>query len=342
MGIWDILLKKQNEERGSVEDLRMIPASNRYQQIVYTSYYKNYPVKPFISKDREKNTNWLEQAAMLPKQSIIPIEIMTRFSDGLLPGHIYLLYWINKYGCQKQVPAYFEYKYGLNFIEEKKYLAENGYLLGSVLTNKGMDAISTHNDVIEKHSLESTSREKAEEKFLNSNTVSVEQGITTYSFDVGEIHNVDGRSLVLIGTNNKKIVSQSFETINKLLVVIRKELKIKETMQVPVERIAYNRNFTGKLYTYLEYAPLTPTGKNAKYPITVHFAVKEHNQAISDFDCFGSIGYLADNSIGKAVLNIWFEKLGYHVEMGLIEHQLSIKKVDRMKDGSKTTIYYKK
>lgn len=97
-----------------IDDMQKMPASDRYRDKIHKKYYGSYPVKPFISLDRERNTNWLEQAEIFPKQTIIPVAIMTPFNDGLLPGHIYLLYWIGKNG-QKRVPSYFEYKYGIEF-----------------------------------------------------------------------------------------------------------------------------------------------------------------------------------------------------------------------------------
>lgn len=74
---------------------------------------------------------------------------MTRFSDGLLPGHIYMLYWIDKIH-RKRIPVYFEYEFGIDFEKEKLFLQKNGYLdSGNRLTEKGRQAISSHYDVIE-------------------------------------------------------------------------------------------------------------------------------------------------------------------------------------------------
>ena len=133
-----------------IDDMQKMPANGKYRDKIYRKYYASYPVKPFISLDREKNTNWLDQAENFPKQSIIPISMMTPFNDGLLPGHIYLLYWVGKNG-QKRVPSYFEYKYGIEFKKEKQFLINNGYLADNKPTPKGAEAIVTHFDVIESH-----------------------------------------------------------------------------------------------------------------------------------------------------------------------------------------------
>ena len=141
---------RQNIVPAHIDDMQKIPASERYRDKIYRKYYNSYPVKPFISLDRERNSNWLEQAEIFPKQAIIPVGMMTPFNDGLLPGHIYLLYWAGKNG-QKRVPSYFEYKYGIEFEKEKQFLISNGYLADNKPTSKGADAIVAHFDVIEAH-----------------------------------------------------------------------------------------------------------------------------------------------------------------------------------------------
>lgn len=134
-----------------IDEMQRIMASTSYCQKIYNKYYKNYPEKPFISQDREFNTNWIEQSELFPQQSIIPRSMMTRFSDNLLPGHIYMLYWIKEIH-RKRIPSYFEYKYGINFTDEQSFLQKNGYLTQEMeLTDKGNIAISLHYDVIENH-----------------------------------------------------------------------------------------------------------------------------------------------------------------------------------------------
>ena len=86
---------RRNIAPDQIDDMQKIPASKGYRDKIYRKYYSSYPVKPFISLDRERNSNWLEQAEIFPKQAIIPVSMMTPFNDGLLPGHIYLLYWDN-------------------------------------------------------------------------------------------------------------------------------------------------------------------------------------------------------------------------------------------------------
>lgn len=133
-----------------IDSMQRIEASNYYRNKLYKMFYKNYPEMPFISQDRELNTNWIDQAQMFGATPTK--EMMVRYSDGLLPGHVYMLYWIKEIH-RKRIPVYFEYQYGINFTDEQDFLYKQGYLTSEMkLTSKGENAILSHYDVIEKHS----------------------------------------------------------------------------------------------------------------------------------------------------------------------------------------------
>lgn len=321
-----------------IDDMQKMPASDRYRDKIHRKYYSSYPIKPFISLDRERNSNWLEQAELFPKQAIIPVGLMTPFNDGLLPGHIYLLYWVGKNG-QKKVPSYFEYKYGIEFEKEKQFLISNGYLADNKPTSKGADAIVAHFDVIEAHSPEATSAKKAQKQFANSEAIAVDQGTASNGFTVTETHSVNGRNLMLVSDCDKSKVFEGIELVNDLLTSMRKQLKIREALNIPASEIVFNSNFSQKLYTYLEYTPLTASGKQSKYPFELYITTREHYEAMPEFECFGNIGYLKDNRIGSATLNFWYKSKGYHISLGMIDDKLSVKKVEQSLKGAKTTIY---
>lgn len=137
-----------------IERMQRIDASDNYKQLIYEKFYSDYTEKPYISKDRELNTNWLEQIELFPAQSLVSKSMMTRYNDGLLPGHVYMLHWLKKY-TNKHVPVYFEYRYGINFEKEKIYLIKNGYLKDNKPTEKGEQALLNHRNVVENHVLDS-------------------------------------------------------------------------------------------------------------------------------------------------------------------------------------------
>lgn len=126
------------------------------KQVIIDTFYSDYPNIPYISDDRSEE--WIEQAKLLPKQSIIPKSMMKRYRNGLLPGHIYMMYWLGKY-TNKKVPVYFEYKYGIDFEKEKVFLHQKGFLDNSDKpTDKGEKEIEKHYDVIENHKAKKPSR----------------------------------------------------------------------------------------------------------------------------------------------------------------------------------------
>lgn len=331
---------RRNIPPAQIDDMQKKSASEIYRDKIYRKYYSSYPVKPFISLDRERNSNWLEQAEIFPKQSIIPVSMMTPFNDGLLPGHIYLLYWVGKNG-QKRVPSYFEYKYGIEFEKEKKFLISNGYLADNKPTSKGAEAIVAHFDIIEAHSPEATSAKKAQKQFANSEAITVEQIATSNGFTITQTYSVNGRNLMLVSDCDKSKVFKGIELVNGLLTSMRKQLKIREALNIPTSEIMFNSNFSQKLYTYFEYAPLTASGKQSKYPFELYITTREHYEAMPKFECFGSIRYLKDNRIGSATLNFWYKSKGYHIGLGMIEDKLSVKKVEQSLKDVKTTLYKK-
>lgn len=124
---------------------------NRIKNQIISTFYADYPEKPYISEDRK--AEWIKQAETFPKTAVVPRTMMKRYADGLLPGHVYMLYWLNKY-TNKKVPAYFEYKYGIDFEKERAFLLDNGFLDSmNKPTAKGEKAIKKHSKVIENHTL---------------------------------------------------------------------------------------------------------------------------------------------------------------------------------------------
>ncbi len=116
---------------------------------IINQFYFDYPEKPYISAERKEE--WIETALLFRKTALVQKTMMQRYSNGLLPGHIYMLYWLNK-NTNKKTPSYFEYKYGIDFEKEKIFLYTNGYLNElNKPTEKGKRAIQEHYDVIESH-----------------------------------------------------------------------------------------------------------------------------------------------------------------------------------------------
>ena len=140
MGLFDFIMNK-----GKTAPEKQ---SRTAKQII-NRFYADYPEMPYVSPDRDEG--WIEQAETF-SSALVQKQMMKRYADNLLPGHVYMLYWLKKY-TNKRVPSYFEYKYGIDFEKEKKFLYSNGFLDEmNKPTAKGEAAIKKHAKVIEKHS----------------------------------------------------------------------------------------------------------------------------------------------------------------------------------------------
>ena len=116
---------------------------------IIEKFYSDYPEIPYISDDRE--AEWIDKASLFNNMPVKK-SMMQRFPDGLLPGHVYMLYWLDKF-TNKRSPAYFEYQYGIDFEKEKQFLIDSGFLNRTAKpTDKGNKAIEEHHDIVEAHS----------------------------------------------------------------------------------------------------------------------------------------------------------------------------------------------
>ena len=296
----------------TINRMQQIEASKSYRKKIYRMYYNDYPEKPFISQDREFNTNWIEQAQMFPAQSIIPIETMTRFSDGLLPGHIYMLYWLNKYG-KRRIPAYFEYEYGICFAKEKRFLVESGYLGNdNKPTNLGNQAMREHCGVIEKKHPKPLHTGDDPIGLINTDDTgrAITSDVTPGSFD--------------IPSSDMDIVKKEFEIINELVFKAMKLAHLNIRLKIDFSLLRFASNCT-----YYEYASLTKTGRVPKCPLTLHYAYADHIQPTHTQDYFGEINYLRNGRIGSARLIFWNRDNGYMIIIGTVKDVLAIKKVEK-------------
>lgn len=142
-----VIIKRNQIPKEKIDADQRVDASDSYKKKIYKKYYLGYPELPFISKDREENTSWIEQAEMFG--GTVSRKMMKRYKDGLLPGHVYMLYWINKSKSHRRIPVYFEYEYGIEFVRERKFLKDTGFLVDDwTLSEKGLDAIELHSEVI--------------------------------------------------------------------------------------------------------------------------------------------------------------------------------------------------
>lgn len=129
MGIFDLFKSKTKKEK------------------IIDKYYLIYPEKPFISDNRVFD-EW-ERLVKFDPTKLVSIDKMTRNADGLLPGHVYQIYWIDKYTPERRIPVYFEYEYGIDFNTEKAFLERKGYIKDFQATQKGKDILKKYKKIID-------------------------------------------------------------------------------------------------------------------------------------------------------------------------------------------------
>jgi len=91
---------------------------------ILSTIYKDYPVKPFISPNRDMEA-WLLNPKPVPKRNMELLE------NNLLAGDIILLWRINfgTFTTETWFPKYFEYTYGIDAPKHLEMLVEKGYAI---------------------------------------------------------------------------------------------------------------------------------------------------------------------------------------------------------------------
>lgn len=119
-----------------------------YISYIEKTFYSDYPKMPFISHERDFE-DWMQRVGTFPEQMLVPRKNMVENEDGVLPGHVYLLYWLEKQKTEKAYPGYFEYAYGIDPEHEVLCLQKVGLLNNNrKLTDKGWDVLRKHWNIV--------------------------------------------------------------------------------------------------------------------------------------------------------------------------------------------------
>ena len=333
MGLFDrIFGKSQKRDHSPIKDrssisadeidrMQRIEASANYRNKIYRRYYSDYPEMPFISQDREINTNWLEQAGIF--SSLVEKKMMKRYGDGLLPGHIYMLYWLGK-SNRKRIPSYFEYRYGINFEKERVFLTENGYLNNNKPTEKGVAAIERHKNIIEE-------RHPSPLNSGKSLVPAPEQGVSKRIIPHKEKSTKEN-----VPNQDIPLLESEISYINDMIQYACKLSNIAITPKINILKFAYGLSLSE---THYEWTPYTPTGKSSKYPLMLRYSYKAGPNDIPPNECFGEIHYLQNGAIGKARLIFWQQGVGYFFHFGQTQNTLDVKKVEKSVPPDRIILY---
>lgn len=274
-------------------------------ETILQKYYRGYARKPYISPDRDFD-KWEEMISISPTM-LVQREMMVPFEDGLLPGHAYMLFWIDKIH-RSRIPAYFEYEYGINFEEEKEFLQRSGYLDGNNVTEKGQQAIQDHYEVIRQRNPEPAS----------TGTVS----INNESQIIRVIPERQSDSVENIPRSEYDQLKSELSYLNEKIDLICKKFKLPK-MFINFRYLTFG---TGQFETHYIYTPKTKTQKASKYPLCVRYSYKEINMETPAV--FGEIFYLQNGKIGKTWQVYWIGKEGYVIEFGQTKNELVLKRIE--------------
>ncbi len=199
-------------------------------------YYKNYQERPYISTERDFK-KWNEMVSQFPKM-LVQKEMMIRNEDGLLPGHIYQLYWIQKYKSGRRIPEYFEYEFGIDFNKEKDLLTLNNYIEDNTVTKKGTD-------ILEKYRKDS--KKQLEQGIKPSETEDEYKG---FLYQMNGIADYKDKDFINAKINLIKAHSLGFYSpggINYLAKIYRKEKNYSEeinSIETGLKNLDYKENLS--------------------------------------------------------------------------------------------------
>lgn len=90
--------------------------------------YRDYPEVPYLSPDRDVEA-WERTPEKFP-YGVVARTQMKRLPEGLLPGHIIMLWRVHfgTFTTNSFFPRYFEYRYGVDGREVLNTLTEKGYI----------------------------------------------------------------------------------------------------------------------------------------------------------------------------------------------------------------------
>ena len=271
---------------------------------IIDKYYSNYPRKPYISPNRDFK-RWEEMIATFPDH-IVKRSMMHTYSDGLLPGHVYMLYWIDQIH-RSRIPEYFEYEYGIDFSAEKIFLRNNGYLENDTLTDKGRTAIQIHYEVIKEKHPEPIIKDPVMISAKPTNARIIPENNRVYGTNIPE--------------EDKPQLKNEISYINRIVKQICKQCGI------PNRTIQFSRLEYGIASTHYEFTPFTKTGKPSMYPLSVRYTYK--SKPADNPGAFGEIFYLQSGEIGKTRQIYWSNGEGCFIYLGQTNNNLVVKRIER-------------
>lgn len=123
--------------------------------------YKDYPNQPYISPERDVAL-WEKHPEKFP-YSKVERKQMIKTEEGLFPGDIVMLWRIgfDNFTNESVIPNYFEYRYGVDYVESIERLTERNYIQLLDAANT-IDLISAPiiKNILKEHNLKVTGKKQ--------------------------------------------------------------------------------------------------------------------------------------------------------------------------------------
>lgn len=144
----------------------------------------------------------------------------------------------------------------------------------------------------------------------------------------------------LIPGNMQKAFTSDLLSLNQVFErVITLEKKLHEII-ISEEKLQFNVTSNDKNdFCYIKHEPLTETGKKSKYPIILHYNMK--NGSFSN-DHFGDVYLMDNNEIGKAKSVYWLNSSCYVINIKRVDNQLDLSSVETRDSNGNPIVLYKK
>lgn len=193
-----------------------------------------------------------------------------------------------------------------------------------------LDKANNKLDELEKNKKE---KELSEKKIIYT-CKDVERFASNFKFNINK-DCCPGNIIYFTDSNSRYEFLCDIDKMNDFILEATRKFKIRGDYRICVDEIT----FTGENASYIEVSPYTPSGKIAKYPITVFYRTPNYALFDAKDNYFGELNYCEDGSIGKARLINWIGNNGLFIYVKSIGSSLVLSKVEITDKGNKKVIY---
>lgn len=141
----------------------------------------------------------------------------------------------------------------------------------------------------------------------------------------------------MFNQENVNALVPSIEKLNKLIAGCNAanqafRLLVPHAIQIPAHKFNFgfhqNATVSNLPASYFIYQPLTKTGKQAKYPLSVCLSTSKGYQENLNDECTADLHYLKDGTLGKAGVRYFYKNRCFNYHFGIVGGSLAVTKVE--------------